>query len=604
MGFYDYIILGFYFVFMIGIGVMFRRFNRDISDYFRGGGTMLWWLVGASTTMGSLSVWSFTGAASKIYETGLIVLAIYACGWVGALIVFFFTCYRFRQMRVITSVEAIRRRYGAATEQFYVWIQVPFGIFHAGLGLNTVAVFISSVFGTNLVETLITVGAIIIFVAMIGGAWAVVSGDFVQMILMLLITSVVVVLCLRLPEVGGVSGLMTKLPPSHFEWTAVSRPGVVIFWLVALLVQTLLIYNDLSAGAARFMTVKNGAHARKAALMALVISFFIPIITFIPPLAAVVVFPHLATQFPTLKNPGEASYVAMCMKVLPHGLLGLMVSAMLAVSMANLDTGLNRNVGVFVKNFYSRILRPEATERELLLVAKLFTAGFGLVIILIGVTIALFRTANLFDLVLMLGALIGIPLIVPLALGLFIKRAPSWAGWSTALVGLIAASAVKWGIGARLYASVMGWDMASLNPHEIDDITFATTVCAVALIGSLWYLFTMQFTATDGPQARARIEAFFRDMNTPIDPIAEGIVYDDARQYRTIGVLCLIYGGAMLLGILIPNELQGRLCFLYIGGVMTFLGGILLLGARVSSRKAARNISPVVETVLPESSSV
>lgn len=508
MGAYDYLILGFYFAFMIGVGILFRRFNHDISDYFRGGGTMLWWMAGASATMGALSVWSFTGAASKIYATGLIVLAVYVSGWIGGLMVFLFTCYRFRQMRVITSVEAIRRRYGGKTEQFYVWIQVPFGIFHAGLGLNTVAVFISSVFGTNLVETLMAVGAIIIFVAMIGGAWAVVAGDFVQMILMLLVTSVVVFLSLRLPQIGGFSGLMTKLPATHFDWAVVTRPGVVIFWIFALVLQTILTFNDLSAGAARFMVVKNGSHARKAALMALVLSFFMPIFTFVPPLAAVIVFPHLATQFPGLKNPGEASYVAMCVKVLPHGLLGLMVSAMFAVSMANLDTGLNRNVGIFVKNFYARILRPQAPDRELLLAAKLFTAGFGVLIIGLGVTIALFRSANLFDLVLMLGALISIPLVVPLALGLFIKRAPTWAGWSTALVGLSVASFTKWVIGASLFAWAMRWNSASLNPQEVADTTFATTVCLVTLVGGLWYLFTMRFASSDTAEDRQEIEAF------------------------------------------------------------------------------------------------
>lgn len=76
-------------------------------------------------------------------------------------------------------------------------------------------------------------------------------------------------------------------------------------------------------------------------------------------------------------------------------------------------------------------------------------------------------------------------------------------------------------------------------------------------------------------------------MKTPIDPIAEGIVYDDARQYRTVGTLCLIYGAAMLLGILIPNPLQGRLCFLYIGGVMSALGGVLLFAAQVTHKRTA-----------------
>ena len=580
MQIYDYLFIGFYFAFMIGLGLWFRKYNNDISDYFRAGGTTLWWMCGASSVMGGLSAWSFTGAASKIYELGVIILAVYITGWIGGIICFFFTCYRFRQMRVITSIDAVRRRYGSGTEQFYLWLQVPIAILTGGVALNTVAVFISSVFGTNPLVTLMVVGVIIIIVASCGGAWAVISGDFIQLLLLLFITSIVCFLALRLPEVGGLSGLLTKLPPHHLDWTWATRPSVVGFWIIALIVQTLLIANDLSAGAARFMSVKNGEHARKAALMGLGLSMLIPLVVVIPPLAAVVLFPHIGTQFPNLKNPGEAAYVAVSMKVLPHGMLGLMVSGIFAVAMANLDTGLNRNAGVFVNNFYRHILRPRASQRELLVAAKVFTVIFGLLIIGVGMLVALYRVSNLFDLVLTLGSLVALPLILPLAYGLFIKRAPTWAGWSTALVDFTVAVMAKWIIGAQLIAWVTGIAVARLNAQEIEDTTFATTVCLMTLIGSVWYLFTMRFTRTDSAESRQEIEAFFHDMNRPIDPVAEHIVYDDARQYRTVGMLCLIYGVVMLAGMLILNPLQGRMCFLFIGGMMSLLGGVLTWNGR------------------------
>jgi len=580
MQLYDYLFLGFYFVFMVGLGFWFRKYNSNISDYFRAGGTTLWWMCGASATMGGLSAWSFTGAASKIYDMGVIILAVYICGWIGGIICFFFTCYRFRQMRVITSIDAVRRRYGAVTEQFYLWLQVPIAILTGGVALNTVAVFISSVFGTNPVVTLVVVGFIIIFVASCGGAWAVISGDFIQLLLLLLVTSVVSFLALRLPEVGGISGMLAKLPPHHLDWAWATRPSVAGFWIIALIVQTLLIANDLSAGAARFMSVKNGDHARKAALMSIGVSMFLPIVIVVPPLAAVIVYPHLATQFPNLKNPSEASYVVMSMRVLPHGLLGLLVSGIFAVAMANLDTGLNRNAGVFVNNFYRHILRPRASQRELLIVAKICTVLFGLLIIGVGLLIALYRVTNLFDLVLALGSLVALPLILPLAFGLFIKSAPTWAGWSTALVDFIIAVSAKWIIGAQLFAWITGIALSRLNPQEVEDVTFSTTVCLMTLIGSAWYLFTMRFGQTDTADDRRNIESFFRDMKTPIDPVAEHIVYDDARQYRTLGTLCLIYGVVMLLGILIPNPWEGRMCFLFVGGMMSLLGCVLTWNGR------------------------
>ncbi len=72
---YDYIIIGFYLVFMLAIGLVFRRMSKNTSDYFRAGGAMPWWLTGASAWIFSFSAWTFTGAAGKVYESGPLVLA-------------------------------------------------------------------------------------------------------------------------------------------------------------------------------------------------------------------------------------------------------------------------------------------------------------------------------------------------------------------------------------------------------------------------------------------------------------------------------------------------------------------------------------------------
>ena len=56
---YDHAVIGFYFVFMAVIGWVCRRFIGNTSDYFRGGGQMLWWMAGASAFMVSFSAWTF-----------------------------------------------------------------------------------------------------------------------------------------------------------------------------------------------------------------------------------------------------------------------------------------------------------------------------------------------------------------------------------------------------------------------------------------------------------------------------------------------------------------------------------------------------------------
>jgi SSS family solute:Na+ symporter len=74
---FDYISIIFYFVFVVTVGVVFSRRNKNTSDYFRGGGIMPWWMAGVSAWMASFSAWTFTGAAGKIYQNGPFVLLLY-----------------------------------------------------------------------------------------------------------------------------------------------------------------------------------------------------------------------------------------------------------------------------------------------------------------------------------------------------------------------------------------------------------------------------------------------------------------------------------------------------------------------------------------------
>jgi solute:Na+ symporter, SSS family len=70
---WDWIVIVFYFLFIIGIGFLFKHVNKNSSDYFRGGGNMLWWMAGSSAIMASLSTWSFTGGAAKVYQSGFLL---------------------------------------------------------------------------------------------------------------------------------------------------------------------------------------------------------------------------------------------------------------------------------------------------------------------------------------------------------------------------------------------------------------------------------------------------------------------------------------------------------------------------------------------------
>lgn len=174
----DFGVLIFYFCFLGSIGWITRRFVHNTSDYFRGGGQMLWWMAGASAFMNMFSAWTFTGGASRAYTDGPNILWIYLGNALGFFVCALFFAPRFRQLRVITAMEAVRQRFGAGNEQFFTWLSLPTSVVFAGLWLNGLAVFLHAIFGFDLKLTIIVTGLIVVFNSTLGGSWAVVSSDF------------------------------------------------------------------------------------------------------------------------------------------------------------------------------------------------------------------------------------------------------------------------------------------------------------------------------------------------------------------------------------------------------------------------------------------
>src|SRR5437763_4580294 len=74
---YDYIVIAFYFIFMTLMSWVMKRFVRNTSDYFRGGGETLWCIAGAGAFTGSFSAVTCTGMAGKAYRDGPIVTVIF-----------------------------------------------------------------------------------------------------------------------------------------------------------------------------------------------------------------------------------------------------------------------------------------------------------------------------------------------------------------------------------------------------------------------------------------------------------------------------------------------------------------------------------------------
>ena len=208
---YDFIVIGGYFLLVVGIGVVFSRLAKNsTSDYFRGGGRMLWWMVGSAAFMAQISAFTFTGGAGKAFNDGFAISLVFfgntfafLCGWA-------YFAQRFRQMRVDTPSEGIKRRFGKQNETFFAWAIIVFSVINAGVWLNALGVFTSAFLNVGMEFTIIGTGLTVLFVSVISGAWGVVASDFIQS----LVLAVVSVACaiVALVEIGGPVNLVNDFP--------------------------------------------------------------------------------------------------------------------------------------------------------------------------------------------------------------------------------------------------------------------------------------------------------------------------------------------------------------------------------------------------------
>ncbi len=574
MGLYDYLVIAFYFIFMLTVGFVFSRSSKNSSDYLRGGGAMTWWMTGGSVYMATFSAWTFVGCAGKIYKSGSLIILLFLFNAVSMLFVARFIAHRFRRLRAVTPMEAVRQRFGMATQQVYAWLGSALAFALSGIMLYTLAVFIAPLLGIEVRTCIIMVGIAITVLSVSGGAMAVMASDFVQMLVIMTITIVAAVLVLRMPEVGGLSGFFDKLPSYHFNWSELSNPRIIGLWIVAMFLNQFFTALNLNGNSGRFLCVQGDSHARKAALLVAVGFFVGPLVWFIPPMAASFVIPDIAAQFPDLNNPEEAAYAAICMRTFPRGLMGLLACGIFAATVSSMNTGLNLNSGIMVRSIYQPLFRKNANEKELLLASRVFTFLLGGWTILVGIWFSKLSTMPLFEWTLLLAGLISIPMTMPLVLGIFIKRTPGWSAWSTVLIGLMTAYLIKFHVPVQWLAGMLGIKKA-LSKSESADIQFGAMVIIVTLVTSVWFLLSRRFYRSVSTEQAQHIETFFQNMRTPIADSLDANVDSDLLQYKRVGQLSLIYGAATFLGVLIPNPIIGRLCFAFCGGLILAVGGWL-----------------------------
>ncbi|MDQ8184645.1 hypothetical protein [Pelagicoccus sp. SDUM812002] len=566
-----YITLSLYFSVLILLGIVFSRRNKNLSDYVRGGAQGTWWMVGSSMFMAGISAFTFTGNASAAFDAGPSMLIIYVANCVGFLVAWKFLAALFRRTRAFTMADIVRDRYGVGIEQVVAYAGLMVGPLHAAVQLWALAMFTSSIFSIPLLPCIVVIGCVVVFYSLTGGKWAVMATDFVQSLIMIPVT--ILVAGLSLWHMGGWDAFVTsfsdprfasdfsfvkdsdQFPDAKFSWS----------WIWAIFFMQILSQVGLGS-ASRYFSAKDEREASRGALLAFFLMFVGAALWFLPPMVARFLYEEEVLAM-DVSDPAAASYAFMALKVLPPSMVGIMVAAMFSATMSSMDSGLNEQTGIIVRNLLPRVRARlgmgNMGDRANLLACKLVTALLGVLVVGYAGALSQQTEIRLFDIFFFLAPLISMPMALPLLAALFIKRIPYWSYF---VIFAFCAAPSLWSlVDAELGGEA--WSVQERTLGVFVGFGLSLVICRLGYRGDKVTNYSK------------RSDAFFDKLSKPVDFKDEIGASKDKDQLTLMGRVCLLAAGLLCLLFFGAGEWADVFSVTFLVASVAAVGGLLLLAA-------------------------
>jgi SSS family solute:Na+ symporter len=581
---YDYLVIGAYFLFMLGIGVYFIRYNKGAKEYFAGGNMIPWWVSGMTLYMANFTAWTFTGAAGFAYKTTWFAILYFGIWSIAYYIGSQLTASKWRRTRSISPVEYTHTRFNVFTQQYLSWIIATNFTLTAGVQLAATCKLLAPVMGLDMTLVTVVTGIVILIYTFLGGLWAVSVTDVVQGVILLSITFIILPPTLGL--VGGIGNLINALPALSLDQTY-NDVHYTEHWLVSIFI--IMCLGTAQGAAQRFYSVKDERDAKRVGKMAGILFLTVPFVFGVPPLVARVIWPDLSqVDFfkPYLdKNPQDLVFIGICLKLLPNGLIGVFLAAMLAATMSTLSSVYNMVSSVLSRDVYQGLLHPETTDKDLLRIGKRFSILIGAIVTVLAVGF-INSQFGIFNQMQTFFTLLNIPVIVPMVFGLLFRNSPKWSAvgsttWGL-LVGITARYVLGWDIGPQVYLSFvmatgiflsarwtgnlyaknkptlvlsclivavgMGGLFASTVAESAPPMALPLALLCAAVLGISLYGFARLF-ASDSREEEQLVTAFFKKLDTPVDVATE--VYGAGKKqistFPLVGTTMIVMGLLMCL---------------------------------------------------------
>ncbi|KAB2910024.1 MAG: Na+:solute symporter [Ignavibacteriales bacterium] len=426
----DYIIIAVYFVFSLGIALVYsKRAGKSSEEFFLSGRNLPWYLAGLSMVATTFAADTPLAVTELVWKNGISGNWIWWNFAFGGVLTVFFFAKLWRRAGIMTEVEFAEIRYSGAPAKFLR----GFKAIYLGLFMNVIIIgwvnsamiaVLTGIFGVKPDDVVwivfLCMGLVAVYSAL-SGLWGVVVTDAFQFVLAMTACIILAIIVINSGQIGGIEGLKEKLPAQAFEFfpsiSETSTAGVKIF---SLSVFSFFAYVGIQWWASwypgaepggggyvaqRMMSAKNERHSIYATLFFQGAHYALrPWPWILAALAAVVIYPQL-----TAEN-AKMGYINIINDFMPVGLKGLMIAAFFAAYMSTVATQLNWGTSYIVNDLYRRFMQTKGTEKHYVTASRVTT--IILMVVSAVVTLYIDRISGAWEFIIECGAGLGLVLIM------------------------------------------------------------------------------------------------------------------------------------------------------------------------------------------------
>lgn len=452
------IVLGVYLVGMLGIGLFFARRQTSTEEYFLAGRSMPWWPVAMSMYASLTSASTYLVLPGKGFgdNIALLIVSVISPLVAPVLILLFYPAYR--RLRVTTSYEYLGVRFGTEARWAASLLFILSRLGWLGIVVYAPAMAMSVMTGWSLWICIVALGLLSTLYTAMGGLAAVLWTDAVQFVI--LVGGAVWVLVTLLIQVpGGAPAIWQTAAEAGrlegFGWKL--SLTTTSAWVVGLsfFLQFLQDYGTDQVTVQRLMAVREDRGVVKAiSFNALSDFLMVSMLIFIG--LGILAYYTAAGAVPTLES-NDQILPHFIMDVLPQGVSGLIVTAILAAAMSSMDSGINSLSTVVISDLVrplrQRLGGPRvsaADEQSDLWWARVLTFALGVVVT--GLAFVAARQGDILETFTTYMGMFSAPVLALFLLGLLTRRG-TFMGW---LVGAAVSIPTTWWL-SHTMADQVNW---------------------------------------------------------------------------------------------------------------------------------------------------